>query len=186
MSTLTSPITQEKQTYVIDAAHTTIQFVVRHLMISKTRGRFGSYEGSIELAPGSDLPQAIEVTIDASSIDTKEPQRDAHLRSADFFDVDKFPRLTFTAKRIEGVPDNFRIHGDLTIHGVTREVVLNGEFEGRTSDPWGGQRIGYTATTTIDRKAFGLNWNQALEVGGVLVGDEVKIDLDVEAILQSK
>lgn len=184
MSTLTSPTIQEKNVYGIDAAHTSVQFVVRHLMISKVRGRFGAFEGTIELAPGSDVPQAINVKIDAASIDTRESQRDAHLRSADFFDVEKFSHLTFVSKKIEGTPDDFRARGELTVHGVTREVVLNGAFEGRASDPWGGQRIGYSATTTIDRKEFGLTWNQALEVGGVMVGDEIKVELDVQAVLQ--
>jgi polyisoprenoid-binding protein YceI len=184
MSTLTSPTIQEKQVYTLDAAHSTVEFVVRHLMISKVRGRFGTFEGTIELAPGSDLPQAIDVKIDAASIDTREPQRDAHLKSPDFFDVEKFAQLTFVSKRLEGTPAEFRLYGDLTIHGVTREVVLDGEFEGRARDPWGGERVAYSAATTINRKDFGLTWNQALELGGVAVSDEVKIELNVQAVLQ--
>lgn len=184
MSTLTTPTTQEKSVYSIDAAHTTVEFIVRHLMISKVRGRFGAFEGTIELAPGSDVPRSIGVKIDAASIDTREPQRDAHLKSPDFFDVENFSQLTFVSNRIEGAPDDFRIHGDLTIHGVTREVVLNGSFEGRGSDPWGGERVAYTANTNVNRKDFGLLWNQALETGGVVVSDEVRIELNVEAVLQ--
>jgi polyisoprenoid-binding protein YceI len=175
--------TQEKQVYAIDAAHTTVEFIVRHLMISKVRGRFGAFEGTVELMPGSDMPISIKVKIDAASIDTREEQRDNHLRSADFFDVENYSHLQFVSKRIEGTGSDFRIHGDLTIHGVTREVVLNGEFEGRGTDPWGGERVGYSASTTINRKDFGLTWNQALEVGGVMVGEEVKIELDVQAVL---
>jgi len=184
MSTLASPITQEKQIFTLDAAHTTVAFTVRHLMISKVRGRFGAVEGAIELAPGSDVPAAVDVKIDAASIDTREAQRDAHLRSADFFDVENFSHLTFVSTHVEGTADDFRVYGDLTIHGVTRQVVLAGELEGRGPDPWGGERVGYSAKTTINRKDFGLVWNQTLELGGVAVGDEVKIELDIEAVLQ--
>jgi polyisoprenoid-binding protein YceI len=175
---------QEKNIYALDQAHTTIEFVVRHLMITKVRGRFTAFDGQIELAPGSDLPVAIAATIQAGSIDTREDQRDAHLRSADFFDIDKYPELKFESTRIDGTPDEFTIDGKLTIHGVTRDVSLAGSFEGRVTDPWGGVRVGYTANTTVNRKDFGLTWNAALETGGVVVGDEVRIELNVEAILQ--
>mgnify|MGYP001164786668 CR=1 FL=1 len=175
---------QEKQIYAIDPSHTTVEFIVRHLMITKVRGRFNTFEGTIELTPGSDVPQGINVKIDAASIDTREPQRDAHLKSADFFEVDKFEHLTFVSKRVEGTPDDFRVYGDLTIHGVTREVVLEGEFEGRQADPWGNERAGYSAATKISRNEFGLLWNAALETGGVVVGDDVRIELNVEAVLQ--
>lgn len=175
---------QEKQTYAIDPSHTTVEFIVRHLMIAKVRGRFNTFQGTIELAPGSDVPQAVNVKIDAASVDTREPQRDEHLRSADFFEVEKFEHLTFTSKRIEGTPDDFKVYGDLTIHGVTKEVVLDGEFEGRQADPWGNERAGFSAETKISRKDFGLLWNAALETGGVVVGDDVRIELNVEAVLQ--
>ncbi len=175
---------QETVTYALDSAHTTVEFVVRHLMITKVRGRFTTFDGQIELAPGSDLPTRVAVTIDAASIDTREEQRDAHLRSADFFDVEKFPQLTFESARIQGTPNDFTIEGNLTIHGVTREVKLTGSFEGRAADPWGGLRVGYAAHGTINRKDFGLGWNAALETGGVVVGDEVRIELNVEAVLQ--
>jgi polyisoprenoid-binding protein YceI len=176
---------QEKSLYALDPAHTTAEFVVRHLMITKVRGRFTDLKGQIELAPDSDLPRAISATIAAASIDTREDQRDAHLRSADFFDVEKFPQLTFESTRIDGTPDEFTIDGNLTIHGVTRNVSLRGNFEGRMRDPWGGVRVGYSAHATINRKDFGLTWNAALETGGVVVGDEVRIELNVEAILQA-
>ena len=175
----------EKTTYAIDAAHSTVGFVIRHLMITKVRGRFGAVSGTIELEPGSDVPRSVQATIDAGSIDTHEPQRDAHLRSPDFFDIEKFPTLEFASSRIEGDAGGFTIYGNLTIHGVTREVALKSEFEGRTADPWGGQRAGYSASTTINRKDFGLIWNAALETGGVVVGDEVRIELEVEAVLQA-
>lgn len=179
-----STVQVQQHVYAIDPSHSTVEFVVRHLMISKVRGRFNAFEGTIELAPGSSLPQAIDVKIDASTIDTREAQRDGHLKSADFLDVENFSHLKFVSSRIEGTPDNFKVYGDLTLRGVTREVVLEGEFEGRTQDPWGGERVGYSATTKINRKDFGLVWNQALETGGVVVGDEVKIELNVEGVLQ--
>ena len=174
---------QEKTIYTLDRAHTTVEFVVRHLMITKVRGRFTGLGGQIELAPGSDLPTTITATIDAGSIDTREEQRDAHLRSADFFEVEKYPHLMFQSERIEGTPDQFTVDGKLTIHGVTRDVSLSGSFEGRATDPWGGVRVGYAAHGTINRRDFGLTWNTALETGGVVVGDEVRIELNVEAVL---
>ena len=176
---------QEKAVYTLDQAHTTIEFVVRHLMITKVRGRFTTFDGQIELTPGSDLPVAISTVINAGSIDTREEQRDAHLRSADFFEVEKYPQLTFESERIEGTPEHFTIDGKLTIRDVTRDVKLTASFEGRASDPWGGTRVGYEAHGTINRKDFGLAWNAALETGGVVVGDEVRIELNVEAILSS-
>lgn len=181
---MTTVQTQEKLLYALDPSHSTVEFIVKHLMISKVRGRFAAFQGAIELAPGSDLPQAITANIEAASIDTREAQRDAHLKSADFFDVENFPNLTFESTRIEGTPDAFRVRGNLMIHGVTREVELAGSFEGRGADPWGGQRVGYSAHATISRKDYGLTWNAALETGGVVVGDEVRIELNVEGILQ--
>lgn len=181
---MSSPVTQLQQTYAIDATHSSVEFVVRHMMITKVRGRFGAVSGSIALAPGSSVPTAIEAVIDASSVDTREAQRDGHLRSADFFDVERFPQLTYKSTRIEGDGESFRVYGDLTLHGVTREVVLDGEFEGRGSDPWGGQRVSFSAQTKINRKDFGLSWNQALETGGMLVSEEVRIELNVQAVLQ--
>lgn len=177
---------QENIVYALDRAHTTVEFVARHLMITKVRGRFNSFDGRVELAPGSDLPVSITAEIDAASVDTREDQRDAHLRSADFLEVDKYPKLTFQSDRIEGTPGHFTVSGKLTIHGVTREVKLSGSFEGHASDPWGGKRVGYSAYGTINRKDFGLTWNAALETGGVVVGDEIRIELNVEAILAQK
>lgn len=174
---------QEKGAYSLDPAHTSVEFIVRHLMITKVRGRFTAFKGAVELAPGTDLPTAITATIDAGSVDTREEQRDAHLRSPDFFDAEKYPQLTFESCRIDGTPDDFTIDGKLTIRGVTRDVTLSGTFEGRATDPWGGARVGYSAYGRINRKDFGLNWNATLETGGLLVGDEVRIELNVEAVL---
>jgi polyisoprenoid-binding protein YceI len=181
---VTTTISEKQGVYGIDASHSNVDFTVRHLMISKVRGRFATVAGTIELAPGSNLPAAVDVRIDADSIDTREAQRDAHLRSADFFDVEKYPELTFKSTRVEGTPEHFKLFGELSIHGVTREVVLAGEFGGRVTDPWGGERISFSATTKVNRKDFGLTWNQALETGGVVVSDEVSINLEVEALLQ--
>ena len=177
---------QATSIYNLDPAHTTVEFVVRHLMITKVRGRFTAFDGQIELTPDSDLPRSITATIEAASIDTREEQRDAHLRSADFFEVEKYPHLTFESTRIEGTPDDLAIYGKLTIHGITRDVKLVGSFEGRVADPWGGNRIGYAAHATVNRKDFGLAWNAALETGGVVVGDEVRIELNVEAVRAEK
>jgi polyisoprenoid-binding protein YceI len=181
---MTTAQTQDKLLYALDKSHSTVEFIVRHLMISKVRGRFASFAGQIELAPGSDLPTGISATIDTPSIDTRDEQRDAHLKSADFFDVEKFPSMTFTSTRIAGTPDEFEVHGDLTLHGVTKQIVLTGTYEGRGNDPWGGQRVAFSAHAKINRKDFGLNWNAALETGGVMVSDEVRIELNVEAVLQ--
>lgn len=168
--------------YTIDPAHTTVEFVVRHMMIAKVRGRFTYAEGTIVLPDGSNVPSAVDVSIDTASIATGEQQRDAHLRSADFFEAEKFPKITFHGAGVEGSGGTFQLAGQLTIHGVTREVILDVTFEGRGSDPWGNERIGYEATGKINRKDFGLTWNQGLETGGVLVSDEVKIELSVEGI----
>lgn len=177
METLT-----EHQTYTIDASHSTVEFIVRHLMISKVRGRFAAFSGELVVPAGSDVPATVQVTIDAASVDTREEQRDTHLRSADFFEVENYPELTFKSTRIAGESPRFQMTGDLTIHGVTRQVVLAAEFEGRGGDPWGNQRVAYSASVTVNRKDFGLHWNAALETGGVVVSDEVKIEINIEAI----
>jgi polyisoprenoid-binding protein YceI len=175
---------QEKttQVFTIDPVHTSVGFVVRHMMIAKVRGHFKSVSGTIAIPVGSDLPSTVDVTIDASSVDTREPQRDDHLRSADFLDVATYPTLAFASSHVTGTGTAFQIHGDLTIHGTTRPVVLAATFEGRATDPWGNGRVGYEANTTISRKDFGLTWNQMIETGGVAVSDEVRIELSVEAI----
>ncbi len=180
---MTTVSTSERvQEFTVDPVHSNVEFVVRHLMISKVRGRFGGVTGSIRMDPGNDVPAAVHVKIDASSIDTRESARDTHLRSADFFDVEKFSFLEYRSTKIVGTPESFEIHGDLTMHGVTRPVVLQAEFEGSGKDPWGGTRRGYSAHAKLSRKDFGLVWNQALEAGGVAVGDEIRIEINVEAV----
>jgi polyisoprenoid-binding protein YceI len=153
------------------------------MVVSRVRGRFAKYAGTIALDEGDVTRSAVEMTIDASGIDTGTPQRDAHLRSPDFFDVEKFPELRFRSKRIEKVGDDaYRVIGELTIRDVTREVSLDVEYGGRAKDPWGNERIGFVAKTALDRKDFGLGWNQLLEAGGVLLGDRVDVELEVQAV----
>jgi polyisoprenoid-binding protein YceI len=172
-----------KTRWNIDGAHSGINFSIRHMVVAKVRGRFAKYTGRLELDDDDLTRSAVEATIDASSIDTGTPQRDEHLRSADFFDVEKFPELRFRSQRIEKVDDaRYRVIGELTIRDVTREVALDVEYGGRAKDPWGNERVGFVAKTALDRKDFGLKWNQALEAGGVLVGDRVDIELEVQAV----
>jgi polyisoprenoid-binding protein YceI len=170
----------------IDSTHTHVEFAVKHLMISTVKGRFAEVEGEVVIDEANPTNSRVEARIAAASIDTREAQRDAHLRSADFLDAENYPYLTFASRRVEARGDGeFTAYGDLTIRGVTRPVALQGEYLGTTRSPFGFQVSGFSARTTINRKDFGLNWNAALETGGVLVGDEVKISLEVEAIHQA-
>ena len=180
----TTQATQAAQTtWKIDPVHSHIEFSVKHLMITTVKGRFTGVEGIVVIDEADFSKSAVDVSIDASSIDTREPQRDGHLRSADFLDVEKFPRLTFKSTRVgDRKGDEFTLTGNLTIHGVTREVVLHVTAEGRSKDPWGGERAGFSATTKLNRKDYGLTWNQALETGGVLVGEDVKVNLELQVV----
>jgi len=167
----------------IDATHSGINFSIRHLVVSKVRGRFAKYTGAVKIDDDDITRSVVEATIDASSIDTGTPQRDDHLRSADFFDVEKFPELRFRSRRIEKVADaKYRVTGDLTIRDVTREVSLDVEYGGKAKDPRGDERAGFVARASLDRKDFGLQWNQLLEAGGAIVGDQVDIEIDIEAV----
>ena len=167
----------------IDPAHSEINFTVRHMMISNVRGRFEAFTGTVEFDQQNPANSSVDVQIEAASINTREAQRDTHLRSADFFDAETYPYLTFKSKKVEVVDDSHgRITGDLTIHGVTKEVVLDTEFNGMSQSPWGFSSAGFSATTKINRKDWGLGWNMALETGGVLVSDEIKINIDIEII----
>jgi polyisoprenoid-binding protein YceI len=174
-------------TWKIDPAHSHAEFAIRHLMISTVKGRFGAVNGTV-VTDESDLTRSkVEVSIDVNTIDTHEPQRDAHLKSPDFFHAEKHPTIDFRSTRISDVAsDNseFKLIGDLTIHGVTREISLHVASEGRGKDPWGGERAGFSAQTKIKRSEFGLTWNQVLEAGGFVVGDDVKITVDVELVKQ--
>lgn len=170
----------------IDGSHSTAEFSVRHLMITNVKGRFGTLSGTVDYDPEKPEASQIDVTIDATSIDTRDEKRDAHLRSPDFFDTEKFPSITFKSTSVKKTDDGFAATGDLTIHGTTNTVTL--EVEGPSApnkDPWGNTRIGASAHAKINRKDFGLNWNAALEAGGVLVGEQVKISIDV-SLIQAK
>ena len=166
----------------IDTVHSGVAFTVRHMVIAKVHGQFAKWSGTLELDTANLPASKIEVKIEAASIDTRDAPRDGHLRSADFLDAEKHPFIEFQSKRIEDAGGKkYKVHGDLTIRGIKREVVLDAVFGGQAKDPWGGQRVGFEATTKIDRKDFGLQWNTALEAGGFLVGDVVDVALEIEA-----
>jgi polyisoprenoid-binding protein YceI len=170
-------------TWNIDTSHSGVHFSVRHMVIAKVRGAFDRFSGVVELDEANPAASKVSVRIEAASINTREEKRDAHLRSADFFDVEKYPELTFESTSVEKLSDEqYRVTGDLTIHGVTKSVVLEAEALGTGKDPWGNDRIAFSATTAVNRKDFGLSWNQALETGGVLVGEKIEIALDVQAV----
>jgi polyisoprenoid-binding protein YceI len=169
--------------WTVDPTHSHAEFAVRHLMISTVKGRFAEVTGTLIGDEHHPEEASIELTIPAAGIDTREDQRDAHLRSADFFDAAAHPVIRFRSTRIARAGNgNFSVTGDLTIRGVARQVTLDVVPGGRVRDPWGNERLGYSATTTINRKDFGLLWNQALETGGVLVGDEVKVSVELELV----
>ncbi|HUJ27675.1 MAG TPA: YceI family protein [Myxococcales bacterium] len=170
-------------TWNIDTTHSAIHFSVRHMVVSKTRGRFTKWSGQISFDPADPAASSVQVTIDPASVNTEEAQRDAHLRSAEFFDVEKYPQATFRSTKVQEAGEGrYRVSGDLTIHGVTKPVVLETIFEGSAKDPWGGERAGFAASVTLDRREFGLGWNKVLEAGGVLVGDKVELTLEIEAV----
>jgi polyisoprenoid-binding protein YceI len=166
----------------IDASHSSITFSVRHMMIAKVRGSFGTWTGSITFDEGDLAHASIKGEIDAASINTQEPKRDGHLKSPDFFDVEKFPKITFASKRLEGSGDKFKVTGDLTLHGVTKEIAFDVSREGAGKDPWGNDRVAFSGRGSLNRIDYGLSWNQALEAGGVLVSEKVEFDIEVSAI----
>ncbi|GAA3925853.1 YceI family protein [Microbacterium soli] len=170
-------------TWVLDPAHSEVTFSVRHMMISKVRGTFGVKEATL-IAPENPLEAKVEAKVDVSSIDTKDEGRDAHLRSADFFDVENHPVMTFTSTGTRVQNGDFLVDGDLTIRGITKPVTFEFDFGGFGKDPQGNYKAGASATAVIDREEFGLTWNAALETGGVLVGKEVTIGLDLQGALQ--
>jgi len=180
---MTTLMTETPATWQVDPVHSHVEFSVRHLMIATVRGRFAELAATLTGDDGDVEHAAIDLAIPAASVDTREPQRDAHLRSADFFDADHHPHIRFHSTRISRTRDDvFAVEGALTIRGVTRPITLTVHRGGRARDPWGAERVAYSATTTISRKDFGLNWNQVLETGGVLVGDEVTISIDLELV----
>ena len=167
----------------IDPSHTRAGFSVRHMMIANVHGQFETVTGTVDFNEADPAHSAVDVQIDVASLNTRDEKRDAHLRSADFFDVEKYPSLTFTSKRVEKLGENHgRIIGDLTIKGITKEVALDVEYIGQAKSPWGTTSAGFTARAKVNRKDWGLNWNVALETGGVLVGDTVNIDIEAEIV----
>ncbi|MGE3267982.1 MAG: YceI family protein [Chloroflexota bacterium] len=178
------PTTPTAATWTIDPAHSLVELAVKHMMFSTVKGRFPKMAGSIVFDDANPSASSVTAEIDAASIDTGDAARDGHLRSADFLDVETFPTITFQSTDVVARGSNLVVIGDLTIRGVTQPVSLEVELSGQGTDPWGGQRVGFSASTTINRKEFGLTWNQALEAGGVLVSDQVKISLEIQAMLQ--
>jgi len=172
-------------TWTIDKTHSSVEFAVKHLMLSTVKGNFREFEATLHLDEEKPQNSSVTVSIDVASIDTNVPDRDAHLRSDDFFNAEKYPNITFRSTRVERVDDtHYKIIGELTIRDVTREVVLDTEYEGRIVDPWGNQRAAFTTHTSLSRKGFNVRWNQAIETGGVVVSDNVRISIYVEAVLQ--
>jgi polyisoprenoid-binding protein YceI len=178
----TAPAAGTRTEWKLDPTHTLVEFSAKHLMITTVKGRISDVEGSIFIDEQNPENSSVEATLNAASIDTRTNQRDEHLRSADFLDVEKYPRITFKSTRIEGDRSEFKLTGDLTIRDVTRPITLDVQFEGQTKDPWGGERAGFSAHGKIDRRDFGLTWNVLLETGGLTVGNEIKINIEVEAV----
>jgi polyisoprenoid-binding protein YceI len=165
-----------------DPTHSNVAFIARHLVFTKVRGSFSKWGGSLELDLADLTKSKVTVEIETASVSTHDEKRDGHLRSPDFFDSEKFPKMTFVSKRVEKHGDAYKLVGDLTIRGTTKEVALDTTFEGTQKDPWGGDRVAFSAATKVQRKDWGLNWNMALEAGGVLVGETVEIVLDIQAV----
>ncbi|SDQ16016.1 YceI family protein [Quadrisphaera sp. DSM 44207] len=184
MSTTTLPAGLTAGTYAVDPSHSEVGFTARHAMVTKVRGSFSDVEGTVVLDEDANLI-SVRATVQIASIDTRNADRDAHLRGADFFDAEQFPTLEFRSTRVELGGDGFVVTGDLTLHGVTQQVQLDVEATGVATDPFGNARAGFSAETEINRKDFGLVWNAALETGGVLVSEKVKVSLDISAIKQA-
>jgi polyisoprenoid-binding protein YceI len=183
MATTQAPATSS--TWKIDPSHTVVEFAVKHLMITTVKGRFADVEGEIVIVDGNPSASSVNAVIKAASIDTRTEQRDDHLRSADFLDAANNSEITFKSTRITGNDSEFKVTGNLTIRGVTKEITLDATNEGTIKDPWGSQRMGFSAKTKFDRRDFGLTWNQAIESGGVVVGQEVKVSIELEAVKQA-
>jgi polyisoprenoid-binding protein YceI len=169
--------------WTIDPAHTLVQFSVRHMMISKVRGQFEKFSGEVNLDENNPAATTVDVNIETASVNTREPQRDGHLKSPDFFDSEKFPTMHFVSHKVEVTsPSSARLTGDLTIKDQTHPVNMDVEFAGKAKSPWGTTSVGFNGTTKINRKDWNLTWNQALETGGFLVGDEIEITIELELV----
>ena len=183
MTSAVATVTDLSGTYVLDPAHTRVGFVARHAMVTKVRGQFNEFEGTA-VVDGTDLTRStVQLTIQAASIDTRNEQRDGHLRSNDFLAMEEYPQITFVSTAVETTgPTSFDVTGDLTIKGVTNSVTISFEFEGAATDPFGNQRVGFEGSVVINRKDYGITWNAALETGGVLVSDKITLEFEVSAI----
>jgi polyisoprenoid-binding protein YceI len=172
----------QAETFTIDAGHSEVGFQVRHI-VSQTRGRFNDFGGTVELDPQNLPASSVEFKVKTASIDTNMPDRDKHLRTADFFDAEKYPEITFKSKSIKATgKDTYDVTGTLTLHGVSKEVTLPVTYTGQAKDPWGNTRAGFSTATTINRKDYGIVWNKALDAGGAMLGDDVKISIDLETV----
>lgn len=191
-SNMTPDAATQISRWTIDASHSAAEFSAKHMMITTVKGRIAEVRGTVTIDEANPDASSVEVELDTATIDTRSEQRDVHLRSPDFLDVEQFPTITFRSRRIEGAGGreggglregtSFRVIGDLTIRGVTHEAVLDATYEGKGKDPWGGERVSFTGQTKMDRREFGLTWNAALEAGGVLVSNDVKIMIEVQAV----
>jgi len=181
---MTSTAVAGTSTWTIDPSHSTVEFVAKHMMITTVKGRFAEFTGTIVADEENLAGSSVDVTMQTASIDTRSEQRDGHLRSADFLDVENYPEVTFRSTRVEGTKEEFKLTGDLTIRGVTRPITLDVTFGGEGKDPWGGTRASFSAHGKFDRRDFGLTWNVALETGGILVSNEVKINIEAQVVLQ--
>ena len=173
-----------RTTWKLDASHSTVEFVAKHMMITTVKGRFADVTGTIVADEVNIGDSNVEVTMQAESLDTRTGERDAHLRSPDFLDVDRYPTITFRSTSVRGTKEKFQVTGDLTIRDVTKPITLDVEFGGEGKDPWGGTRASFSAHGKFDRRDYGLTWNVALETGGILVSNEVKINIEAQAVLQ--
>jgi len=185
MTVTTTELSALTGTWALDPAHTRIGFSAKHAMVATVRGSFGVFDGTLVLDGETPANSTAQVSIDSASVDTGNADRDAHVRSGDFLDVEAFPKLSFVSTEVRIDGEDFELVGDLTVKDVTRSVTIKVETEGIVADPWGNTRAGFSGETTISRKDFGLTWNVALEAGGILVGDKIKITLDVSAVKQA-
>lgn len=186
VAALSTGVGAETARWDVDPDHSIIEFRVAHMVVSKTAGRFMDYSGFVDMDPDAKTFRAIEATINTASVNTNQEKRDAHLRNADFFDVEKFPTMTYKMKSYKKQGDGYTAVGDLTLRGVTKEITLVGNFNGVTKDPWGNQRAGFNGEGKLNRKDFGMVWNKTLDNGGLVVGDDVHIRLDIECIKAKK
>ncbi len=179
---MTAPAATTTAAWKLDPSHTTIEFSARHMMFTTVKGRFADLDGTVQINGSTPDTAVVNATMKVASIDTRNEQRDGHLKSADFLDAVNFAEITFKSTKISGKKESFKLTGDLTIRGTTKPVTLDVTYEGKGIDPWGGERMGFSADGKIDRREFGLTWNQALEAGGVLVSNEIKIHVDAQLV----